>query len=476
MPAWLAEFRPIVFLASDRAARNQRVLSLSSSMLIISLLFLMGSSPLLSRNLLSPTFYAQSEYPALVSENMKRPGFWIGQHPSPDSLIMDQLTLQKYNQRVFRQGHATRIDQHAKQISGKAVRTMINDAYYLGRAVAIYDSIGQRVSDTFWVDLKRNMNLPALPRTAKVRFALPIRFTAQRLAPSWANLNKVPLDLEFDELQNSGYDIGYPTVLYHDSADGKWAFGASGLSIGWYRLEDLIIVPHSVWSAYLQPQEWIVSTAVKNDLYRNAQATDYYGYIRMGVKLPLIAEHENYYEVWLPSQDRQSGFIAKREANVGYLPYTARNIYLQAFKLLNTPYGWGDKGGEYDCSSLLKQIFACFGVVLPRNGASQEKAGKPVHSFAEHADNETREQAIARYGKAATTLLRMPGHIMLYLGSIDGQAYALHDIWARRSLGSDSQNEIYLINKTVVSDLYLNEDSIRGSLLKRLTGIGDLRF
>ncbi|HNQ43661.1 MAG TPA: hypothetical protein PKI59_04495, partial [Candidatus Cloacimonadota bacterium] len=167
-----------------------------------------------ARNPLLQPFYAASEYPPLVPQDMKRPGFWISRHPHPDSLIMNAAELTKFNQSVIRKGHVSQIAEHPRIIKGSNVRSMITQAYNQAIALELYDGTGTRVSQAWWQEVRNNANLNKVPAVVQVRFGYPIRFTDQRLAPSSANLNQKTMDREFDELQNSGFDIDSPTVFY----------------------------------------------------------------------------------------------------------------------------------------------------------------------------------------------------------------------------------------------------------------------
>ena len=64
----------------------------------------------------------------------------------------------------------------------------------------------------------------------------------------------------------------------------------------------------------------------------------------------------------------------------------------------------------------------------------------------------------------------MKGHIMLYLGTFEGRAYAIHAAWAYRAPGP-SGDKIFVLNRVVVSNLTLGEGSKRGSLLNRLNAV-----
>ena len=68
------------------------------------------------------------------------------------------------------------------------------------------------------------------------------------------------------------------------------------------------------------------------------------------------------------------------------------------------------------------------------------------------------------------TTLRLPGHIMLYLGKDHGRHYVIHSIWGIQKSGKAGP-ELQKIGRVVVSDLSLGEKGTNGSLLGRITDI-----
>lgn len=434
------------------------------------ILFICFSLSIFARNPLEPSYYAAPPRLPNVLPEMNTPGFWISRHPHPDTLIMTSGMIDKYNQRVNKLGTYTKIHLHSSVISGITIRNQIKSLLSTIASIGKYNSAGERTQKAVLDSLRRNANLEKVPLSIKVRFGYPVKHARQRFAPGLNNLNKEVFDTEFDEMQNSGYDIGTPTVFYHDSADGKWVFGACATSTGWYLKSEVCFLPQKQWLAYQQAESFVVSTAARADLWKDAQASQYHGFCRMGTKLPLIGETDAYFQVQIPVKDSlMPGYIAKEDASQGYLPYTARNVYKQAFRLLNMPYGWGDTDADFDCSSLLKHIFACFGFKLPRNGLQQAKAAKLIYDFGPVGNEASREKTIINEGLPGISFLRLNGHIMLYIGHYNGRAYVLHDTWGYRVPAEDSKDDVYVINKVVVSDLYLSKDSQRGSLLNRLT-------
>src|SRR5262249_39786850 len=150
------------------------------------------------------------------------------------------------------------------------------------------------------------------------------------------------------------------------------------------------------------------------------------------MRLPLSGIESGRVTVNIPVMDVE-GKLAVRQAymneedvHAGYLPYTARTIYKQALSMINQPYGWGDMYGEQDCSRFLQMIFATVGIMLPRNSRLQAEVSNIPSDFDEKSDDQAKIAALARV-PAAGTLLPMKGHIMLYLGMVNGKPYAIHD-------------------------------------------------
>jgi len=434
------------------------------------IILLVSLQALFARNPNEPVYYAAPSVLPNVIPEMNTAGFWISRHPYPDSLIMDSDKINRFNAQVNKQGTVTKIWQHSTRIAGATINKQIKELLSTLFALGKFDETGKEPSDSLQNTIRANTAIGTIPRNIDVRFGFPVGLARQRLAPSFANLNNAVLDVEFDEAQNSGENIGTPLVFYHDSQDGQWVYGASATSSGWFLRREVCFVSQKDWLKYQDAKQKVVCLSARADIWKDVQATQYQTYCRMGTAFPVLAEAGDYYRIQIPIQERLSvGYIAKEDVHPGYLPYTPRNAYKQAFKTLNMPYGWGDTNGDWDCSSLLKHIFATFGIYLPRNGLQQAKAARMLYEF-DPADSPCqRDSIIANRAVGAITLLRLNGHIMLYLGHYKGQNYALHDIWGYRTPGAEDKENIYAIKKVVVSDLQLGKNSRKGSLLKRLT-------
>jgi cell wall-associated NlpC family hydrolase len=140
-------------------------------------------------------------------------------------------------------------------------------------------------------------------------------------------------------------------------------------------------------------------------------------------------------------------------------------------------YGWGGLYENRDCSALIQDVFAGFGLALPRNSRDQAGAGRWVSL--EGLTGRQKEEGILREGKPLQTILYMPGHVMLYLGRdpVSGRAVACHAVWGLRTMGwFQRQPGREVLGKVVITSLEPGRELLTlvrpdGLLLERLTGM-----
>jgi hypothetical protein len=271
-------------------------------------------------------------------------------------------------------------------------------------------------------------------------------------------------DHDFDQLQNSALDAGTPAVVVRASADRRWYYVMTEISDGWVEAKDIALGDIDQVRKFAQDKDFAVVIKPKADIFLNKSMTDYDDYVRMGMRLPLTGVDSGRVTVKVPVRNTD-GSLAVKEAYMnaedvhqGFLPFSARNIYKQALMMLNQPYGWGDMYGEQDCSRFLQMVFATMGISLPRDSWTQAQVSKSSVAFDKKSNDASKIAAIAK-APAANTLLVLKGHIMLYLGIVDGKPYAIHD------------TTILSLDRVIISDLSLGQGSPKGSLLKRLTRI-----
>lgn len=155
------------------------------------------------------------------------------------------------------------------------------------------------------------------------------------------------------------------------------------------------------------------------------------------------------------------------------LPLTRRKVMTEAFSLLGARYGWGGQDGGYDCSRFLMELFAKFGVELPRHSARQARAGTFSLDVSTVEDLNEKRLLLEAAARRGIVLIHFPGHIMLYLGTTDdGVPMAIHAFseFMAPCEGTDLETT-NRVDRVEVSDLTLGRGSSRGDFLSRMTTI-----
>ncbi len=159
-----------------------------------------------------------------------------------------------------------------------------------------------------------------------------------------------------------------------------------------------------------------------------------------------------------------------------------RDVIESAFAMLGEPYGWGGHEGGRDCSRFLMDLFAGFGIGLPRHSARQALAGTFSVDVSSVASSREKLLLLEEAAHRGIVLLHFPGHIMMYLGETeDGTPMAIHSFSEYLepcegvTLADGSAAEILRrVDEITVSDLSLGEGSSRTSFLERITRISVL--
>ena len=399
-------------------------------------------------------------------------GFWISRHPSPDALIMGPEAIARFNaslkDRKLTKDIFTIIqDQRTQSLLDDLQKTLedISSKHY-------YTADGVRDDADFMDNVRSNMNLSNVLVGVEPRYGLVVHFADQRFLPTDKGLYEQKNDLAFDQLQNSGLDVGTPVAVVHTSADGIWYYVMTDISDGWVESKYIAIGDSDQVKEYAQDKEFAVVIKPKADAFLDESMTRFDDHLRMGMRLPLSDIDGGRATVSIPVMDKdgnlqiKEAYMNAEDVNPGFLAFNARNIYKQALMMLGEPYGWGDMYGEQDCSRFLQMVFATMGINLPRDSRDQAQVSNSAVDFDERTGDDVKIAAIAK-APAGRTFLVLKGHIMLYLGSVDGNQYAIHDTTSyKQRVGK--KVIAYDFDRVIISDLSLGQGGPKGSLLKRL--------
>jgi len=411
---------------------------------------------------------------------MNRAGYWISRHPSPDATILDAEGISRLNGEILQKKMVNDLSTPAPAAE-ETLKAMADTRAWVA-SMRVYDAKGARMSP---------VRLPPPGETyAEPRYCLTVSRTDLRVLPTDEPLFDAPDDPYVDNLQASGLDTGTPFLALGESADGEWLYARTELASGWIRKDAAAYTEADAFIARLARSDALIAIAAKADLWLDPAKTKSAGYVRMGARLiPKVAPdapevqsgettsgsaQNNLVEVCLPTRAEDgslveiSAWVAPADVSRGALPFTARSVYDQAFKMLNAPYGWGGMFGEQDCSQFLCEVFATVGLRLPRNSTKQGKTGNAIDGISAKTEPAEKAALLAEEGAPAATLLRLPGHIMLYLGQSGGEAYAIHETLGYRER-QGFREATRLVNRVTVSTLSLGKGTKKKSHLERLT-------
>lgn len=165
--------------------------------------------------------------------------------------------------------------------------------------------------------------------------------------------------------------------------------------------------------------------------------------------------------------------LARSDAARMPLALTSRNVATIADAMHGQLYGWGGMFENRDCSSTMRDLFAAFGLWLPRNSNQQAQVGQLIALDKLGPDEKIR--SIRRTGLPFLSLIWLQGHIGLYLGTDPtGQPLMLHNMWGVRTDMPQGGQGRAIVGRLVISTLHPGEerpDVRQNAFLERVRGL-----
>lgn len=421
-----------------------------------------------------------------ASKQLEDPLFWINKIKNPTHLLLTSTEIEKMNEENLKREELLicRVEDMKEEWSRDEILSFLKEDWEgLGKKDQVrYGKQRIPLGDSFWNALKENIHQDSLKEKYRLLFGFTLKKTDIRTFPTEETSMKTPTGDAFGSFQLSAIAPGAQVGIYYFSRDRLWAYTQTPFIRGWIRTKDLAIAnDRGEASAGERGKAPLVITGnfikvFADPLFQQNVISAQMGTIFSIFHLPDQTQKiKPYYTVRLPSRTPDGrltfrhGYIpAHADVHYGFLPYTQKNLAQQAFKMLHQPYGWGEMSGGRDCSRFTMDLFNAFGILMPRNSYHQAKMGISLGPLAGKTLEE--KSKILDQAVPLATLLRMPGHIMLYLGKHHGVHYVIHSIWGIQRKGKSSP--VYQkIGKVVVTSLNLGEEGPNGSLLRRLTEI-----
>ena len=331
-----------------------------------------------------------------------------------------------------------------------------------------------------WNSMRVNANLASYPHVLQP--AITIRHTFMRELPTlrarMTTARPFGPDNPFDMFMYSSIFLGTPLYVAHISMDGLWYFVESPIASGWVPTEDVALADAAFMERYRKGR---YAAIIRDDLPVVTE-TGVIGRTYIGAVYPLQQENSSSVTVLVPVRGAQGQAVlataafSLNQAKVKPLPLNPAWIARVGNQMMGQPYGWGGLYEHRDCSSTVRDMFAPFGIWLPRNSAAQGRNGNVVSL--EGLDGVDKERLIRASGVPFMSLLWMHGHIMLYLGQYRNESVVFHDIWGLRIVEGEDDNARYVLGRSIVSSLRPGRElpSLKSgaTLLDRLRGMAIL--
>jgi hypothetical protein len=335
-----------------------------------------------------------------------------------------------------------------------------------------------------WVDrIKNNMRWSGKPDMHKS--SITITDSYLRILPthesSFTNWTSAGEGYPFDNLQISYIPAYTPITKLHVSLDKAWTLILTRHGGGWIPSKNLVELNEEQVGQWQNSRHIVVTKENQvllddNGIFR--------GYARIGVLYPLSTSKNDLentgYQLQLFDADQNRvaqsviANLSTSGATLFPMPMNKENMANVMNNLLGEPYGWGGHLGFRDCSSINQDYFSTFGLWVPRNSVLQMQSGTPrrldtFNSFG-------KQQQVIKYGLPFLTFVGIPGHMMLYIGTHDGQAYAMHTLWGLKTYDSRGQEGRMVIGRTVITPLEFGdgEKNVYQSLLSKATAMTNL--
>ncbi len=335
-----------------------------------------------------------------------------------------------------------------------------------------YGENKRRVSENVLEELLLNCDLEHLPSMG--RLAVATAATDIRVLPTTKPFFETADDFPFDALQNTALKLNEPVKIVHVSRDGFWVFvEATGIN-GWVRSRDVGFIDGKLAKMWMKKVQIVI---VRDFTLIRDKSGFVARKVKIGTICPIDGEDENTYEISIAVNAGKhqvqlvKASVPKRSAMKFPLEFKREYIALIGNELINKPYGWGEMFQDRDCSSMIRDFYLPFGIWLPRGSRNQINSGRSISLAG--LDGSEKEHLIEEKGIPFLTLVYLEGHIMLYVGNLNGKALMFHDVWGVNVSNGTGGEYKQVIGKSIVSTLTPGSELkvVGGSLLERVTSM-----
>lgn len=302
-----------------------------------------------------------------------------------------------------------------------------------------------------------NMGLKNYPNANKK--AIITTTTAVRAVPTHKPMFNKSSGYPFDRWQNSLIFLGTPVLITHISQDKRFFHIQSGFVYGWVDARHVATLDNAQIKAIESAKSYVVP--LSDNVSVLDSANNFITEARIG-QIFAVQSAKNTNEnialvvyLRLPNGKAKQSVVYAKKSKFSAFPMimSESSIATLINATLKQRYGWGGLLENRDCSALVRDIFATFGLHLPRNSKAQAYYAKNSIDISK-LNRAQKEAFIIENATPFKTLLWQSGHIMLYLGSYENRAIIAHSVWSIKS-GKIYEN---MLGGVVISSLYVGDE------------------
>jgi len=416
------------------------------------------------------------------------PQFWIARLPAADRVMLSAADIAARNRLLFQQDDSMH---DIAALPSTLVRAQVA-GWIEGLASLpsrqLWDEAANPVSKAALEAIVGNRALAAIPEVQPTRYGMAVERAALRTFPTMLRVFSSQGETDIDRFQESALFPGDPVAIVHTSSDGQWRFVVSPRYAAWVEAHSIAEGDKAAVLGYGRLAPYRVVTGAKpRTLFTREEPRVSELQLDMGVRVPLAGvaldkpvNGQHPYTSWivdLPvrNNDGRLAFapaLLPRSEGIAadYLPLTRANIIGQAFRFLGERYGWGHAYNGRDCSGFVSEVYRSMGVEMPRNTSDQ--AVSPVFARTRFEAGDTRAKRMAAVNALDVgDLIYIPGHVLMYIGRVDGRPYVIHDINGGSFLGADGELRSLKLNGVSLTPLLPLRMSKQQDYVDRITNI-----
>ena len=417
---------------------------------------------------------------------MRNPSYWIDLMDKPDEVVLTPGQIQDMNKNYrkwisspdpFKDVAEERIpeltywwpgiisyvpDLHNLPLKAVAdtVKMRIQNQIDYMRKMEFGSILGIKYRDQELDAFVDEMALDRVDEDVTVLDAISVRWAQFRVIPTFKP-NQIGLrgngETRWDTWNVGIVKIGRPVTVLHTSRSGEYVFVLSDNGYGWVRSEYIAFGDKEEIDVFANPKDFVVCTGDRVPFYSDSSCRYSSGWFGMGDRLPLASIFDsNTIKVPLRKMNGElaieTAYLAKdADVHRGWLPYTRCNVVVTAFKLLDNMYDFNGAWFGRQHETTYRDIFACFGFVLPRHGGmftfyNNNETNKKVLPPDIGFENQCKE--ILKH-EPFITLQSCGGHAQLFLGENDGIPIVLD----QHGYGyKDDEGKFLVIRRCVIGD------------------------